>query len=616
MLNLVNPNLPVSISKRDIILIGVGRNEIIRLPSFLAHYRSLGVTRFCLVDNNSTDESRQLLKAQPDVYLWTTSQSYGMANCGHDWIRELLKICVGNWCVVADLDEYFVYPKCQNMKLGEFAAQLTAEGSTAVSSILVDMYSKNALSANSIDPNQHPLNICQYFDPIRDTDNLHHPLRGLHPIHSKGGMRKRIFQIEPCLNKITFFHNLPGTHLLQGAHYIDGVTFSSTSCATLHFKYLQEFSNYVSAEALREEHFGKGVEYKVYSEILNKNPGINAFYEYSTKLTNIDLFLESEFFVADKSGMRISNHDVSLGEENCGSMVHKSISFSQIFCQFHQAGTNHLTSVLEISGALKRPILIFALKERLNDWHAEACQFSDVVVSIEVTKNSTWDTLLEDVRHRYFEDPLIIFEAVNRAAGKLWAIKDVTGAFINRYGKNTKFFVDITNAALFHEFSHDRDHVDYFFGKTPSFGKKRCQTYFVSVAKKSSKPPILNFPKNSIYPRKSQEDLYRNVQANLILLASAMRAVLTEWGFELAEHFCVTNALTVFHIDKNRGFHVQNRIYISLVEKDEDIYCVDHSYFNGDNLIHDLSDLASALGVVDPSYSSVTRVLKNNRFFD
>ena len=46
------------------------RNEKLRLPAFLRHYRSLGVDRFFIVDNDSTDGSTEYLLAQPDVHLF------------------------------------------------------------------------------------------------------------------------------------------------------------------------------------------------------------------------------------------------------------------------------------------------------------------------------------------------------------------------------------------------------------------------------------------------------------------------------------------------------------------------------------------------------------------
>lgn len=60
------------------------RNEMLRLPYFLKHYRALGVDHFLIVDNDNDDGTAEFLAAQPDVSLWTTKHSYRLARFG--WI--------------------------------------------------------------------------------------------------------------------------------------------------------------------------------------------------------------------------------------------------------------------------------------------------------------------------------------------------------------------------------------------------------------------------------------------------------------------------------------------------------------------------------------------------
>ena len=71
----------------DILAAVTVRNESVRLPFFLTHYRRLGVAHFLFVDNGSDDGSRDYLAAQPDVSLWTTAASYRLSRFGLDWLR-------------------------------------------------------------------------------------------------------------------------------------------------------------------------------------------------------------------------------------------------------------------------------------------------------------------------------------------------------------------------------------------------------------------------------------------------------------------------------------------------------------------------------------------------
>ena len=63
------------------------RNEMGRLPFALSYYRDLGVGQFLIVDNDSTDGTRDYLKAQPDVRLWHTKASYRDSRFGLDWMN-------------------------------------------------------------------------------------------------------------------------------------------------------------------------------------------------------------------------------------------------------------------------------------------------------------------------------------------------------------------------------------------------------------------------------------------------------------------------------------------------------------------------------------------------
>ena len=61
------------------------RNEILRLSQTLDHYRKIGVSRFFVIDNGSTDGTRELLTAQPDCHVFLTRNSYSEARLGLEW---------------------------------------------------------------------------------------------------------------------------------------------------------------------------------------------------------------------------------------------------------------------------------------------------------------------------------------------------------------------------------------------------------------------------------------------------------------------------------------------------------------------------------------------------
>ena len=52
----------------------VVRNEILRIKHCLEHHRKLGVRKFFVVDNGSDDGTFSILRDQPDVILFETSE--------------------------------------------------------------------------------------------------------------------------------------------------------------------------------------------------------------------------------------------------------------------------------------------------------------------------------------------------------------------------------------------------------------------------------------------------------------------------------------------------------------------------------------------------------------
>ena len=72
------------------ILFSTVRNEAVRLPFFLDHYRKLGVVHFLIVDNGSDDGTLELLRQSEDVSIWQTTASYKRARFGVDWLNGLL----------------------------------------------------------------------------------------------------------------------------------------------------------------------------------------------------------------------------------------------------------------------------------------------------------------------------------------------------------------------------------------------------------------------------------------------------------------------------------------------------------------------------------------------
>ena len=66
------------------------RDEALRLPYVLDYHRALGVARFFVIDNVSSDGSLEYLLEQPDCHIYSAAGSFAAAQCGILWVNQLV----------------------------------------------------------------------------------------------------------------------------------------------------------------------------------------------------------------------------------------------------------------------------------------------------------------------------------------------------------------------------------------------------------------------------------------------------------------------------------------------------------------------------------------------
>ena len=154
-----------ALSQNTILAFTTLRNERVRLPYFLSYYRDLGVEHFLMVDNGSSDGSREYLLEQDDVSLWYTEASYRQARFGADWLGWLqMRYGHGRWCLTVDTDEFLIYPFCDTRPLSALTDWMNASGLTALSAMLLDLYPKGPLVEHPYGEGQNPFEIACWFD--------------------------------------------------------------------------------------------------------------------------------------------------------------------------------------------------------------------------------------------------------------------------------------------------------------------------------------------------------------------------------------------------------------------------------------------------------------------
>ncbi|MBR9766588.1 MAG: glycosyltransferase family 2 protein [Rhodobacteraceae bacterium] len=256
-----------SIAPGAVLLVACLRNEALRLPYFLRHYRSLGVSHFLLVDNGSQDGSAEWLADHGDVSIWQTGASYRAARFGMDWLGWLLmRYGHGHWCLTVDADELLLTPGMEH--LPALAARLQDMGRDAMGALMLDLCPETPLGTGIHAPGQDPSQILTHFDagPFRARWQARHGNLWL-----QGGLRERVFFADhpdrgPTLNKLPLvrwnrrYAYLNSTHSILPARLnalYAGPAGPGPSGVLLHTKFLPDSPARAREERRRREHFGQ-----------------------------------------------------------------------------------------------------------------------------------------------------------------------------------------------------------------------------------------------------------------------------------------------------------------------------------------------------------------------
>jgi glycosyltransferase involved in cell wall biosynthesis len=286
----MDPN-PVRIAPHEIRLFMTVRNESLRLPFMMQYYFSRGVDRMFVVDNNSSDNTADIVLSEKNTHLFSTKETH--ATQGYRIDLLLHRYGIGHWCLVVDADEALIYPFCETLSLRELCGFLDQESSDAMDCLLLDMYPGVPLTDVKYERGSDPLLAAPWFDKSPYTTGCGGPLyiREENIIYEGtermfGGMRKRVFGVNACVSKFPLIKFNKRMFLSAGAHFLQKARPSDIRGALLHFKYLQDFAANVKREVERNQHWHNAVEYKRYLSRLDSSPELDFHSSSSTRFAN------------------------------------------------------------------------------------------------------------------------------------------------------------------------------------------------------------------------------------------------------------------------------------------------------------------------------------------
>jgi glycosyltransferase involved in cell wall biosynthesis len=275
-----DPTIPV--------VLCVLKNECSLLPDFFAHYRLLGIERFIMIDNGSTDGSYEYCAAQPDTDLHLVERPFSWPE-KQGWIsRAIAENGLDRWYIYADADERMVFSGAPRHSFGELAALASRKGVRRVRGMLIDMYANGPILDFSW-PDK--LSLADAF-PLFDTDGyVEESFEKL--VSRKGGPRPRVMgdgnkKFNPELTKYPLFRPRPGD-LMCNPHYIEPAEKNFDSdcfIGILHYKFLPGFINKVRKAVLEGNYWDNSSEYQIYLNTLTKDPSMSFVYAGSARYTD------------------------------------------------------------------------------------------------------------------------------------------------------------------------------------------------------------------------------------------------------------------------------------------------------------------------------------------
>ena len=216
------------------------RNDKERMRLFLQHYRKFGITHFAIVDNDSTDGTRELLASQPDVDLFLMKQPFSGVHKNAALNRLLARYGEGRWYLVVDSDELLCYHGMEQYPLPEMVLRAEMLGHETLRGYMVDMYAEHTDLSRTLCAEDIERTCCLY-----DTDS--YELWDI-PLSNSvwGGPRQRALENKQLLMKTPLFRHTR-QNFIASCHYLwPAPTSAPYVFAMRHYKLIgaQDVANY------------------------------------------------------------------------------------------------------------------------------------------------------------------------------------------------------------------------------------------------------------------------------------------------------------------------------------------------------------------------------------
>lgn len=249
--HLHGPRQP-DIAPNEVLVIALVRDGSYYLDAFFDHYRAMGARHFAFIDNGSTDDTIDRIKAEPGTII---DQSSLPLATYEDLLRQFPARRYGQnrWCLYVDMDEMFDFEGRADVGLAGLRRYLETQGFTAFVAQMLEMFPEEPLSDVSDLSFDAVLRRFEHYDLSDIRRRPYHaeeiPFSALPQANSLsnedtpflfGGIRHKVFGEDCCLTKHPLIFNGPGVVPAPHPHVSTGVRCADFTGVIKHYKFAND----------------------------------------------------------------------------------------------------------------------------------------------------------------------------------------------------------------------------------------------------------------------------------------------------------------------------------------------------------------------------------------
>lgn len=291
----------------EVLAIVLVRDGSYYLDAFLSYYRSLGIRHFAFIDNGSTDDTIERLKAEPGVIIDQCALPLAEYE---DLIRQYPAQTYGRnrWCLYVDMDEVFDFEGRDRIGLPGLIRYLEGQGATAMVAQMLEMFPKAPLNAVADFSFETALTEFAYFDLSAVRKFTYHstdiPFAALlagnavpddRIMFCFGGVRGKVFGENCCLTKHPLVFNGPGVTPAPHPHLSMGVRCAEITGLIKHYKFAGNTAAR-DAASLSTGALAHG-EDAARAAVLSKAPDVSLFSLEARRWNRVELLRRAGFIV-------------------------------------------------------------------------------------------------------------------------------------------------------------------------------------------------------------------------------------------------------------------------------------------------------------------------------